>query len=162
MFFKDNYEYTIIEDISLEELETEGLDLEFDSSNRWAAYAIYRGKKEGLTTTAQMSMASIVSGFMGGLVVSASTDKYYKEEKIDHVVIDELNRLQGTDLNETEKVKALFDFILNLYKNNIMDYERKIHRINPRLTQSEYDQFMKIEGDTASEKIKTMLKNVKI
>lgn len=157
MFFKDEYEYTIIENVELKELEFTGLDLDFDSSNRWAAYTIYRAKKEGLNNTAQLSMASIVSGFMGGLVVSASTDYYFKEEKIDHAVIDELNRLQDTDLSEPEKVKALFNFILDLYKQDIEKYERKIQRINPRLTQSQYEKFQSVEGETASEKLATLL-----
>ena len=43
-------------------------------SNRWATFAIICGLEQGLDIIEANSMASIVSGIMGGLIVSAGTD----------------------------------------------------------------------------------------
>lgn len=161
MFWKKEDEYTIIEKVSVSELEeflTENyiyLDL-MGAAERWAAFSNYYGRKHGLNILESASFSSIISTFMAGMGVSASTDAYFNEEAIENKVIDLYNQLPETD--EISRKKMLFRQVFDLYKNDIEKYELKNRRIEVRVTERQYQKFLDLPGETKSDKFRNLLK----
>lgn len=161
MFWKKEDEYTIIEQVSLSELEeflTENhIYLNLDGcAERWAAFSNYYCRKHGLKELESASFSSIISTFMAGMGVSASTDAYFNEEAIENKVIDLYNQLPETD--EISRKRMLFSQVFDLYKNNIEKYELKNRRIEVRVTERQYQKFLDLPGETKSDKFRNLLK----
>ena len=162
MFWKTEHEYNIIEDVSVEELReflTENhiyLNLE-GVAERWAAFSNYYGRKHGLNPFESASFSSIISTFMAGMGVSASTDAYFNEEAIESKVIDLYNQLPET-ADEISRKRMLFSQVFDLYKNDIAKYELKKRRIEVRVSERAYQKFIGLPGDSKSEKFKKLLK----
>lgn len=163
MFWEKEDEYKIIiEDVSVEELEeflTENhiyLDL-MGAAERWAAFSNYYGRKHRLNELEAASFSSIISTFMAGMGVSASTDAYFNEEAIENKVIDLYNQLPK-DVDEISRKKLLFRQVFDLYKNNIEKYELKNRRIEVRVSEREYQKFLDLPGETKSDKFRNLLK----
>ena len=162
MFWKTEHEYNIIEDVSVEELReflTENhiyLNLE-GVAERWAAFSNYYGRKHGLNPFESASFSSIISTFMAGMGVSASTDAYFNEEAIESKVIDLYNQLPET-ADEISRKRMLFSQVFDLYKNDIAKYELKKRRIEVRVSEREYQKFLDLPGDSKSEKFRKLLK----
>lgn len=163
MFWKKEDEYKIIENISVEELEkflTENhIYLNLDGvAERWAAFSNYYGRKHGLNELEAASFSSIISTFMGGMGVSASTDAYFNEEAIESKAIEYYNGVQALhDYSELEKKKLLFKLIFSIYYENIEKYELKNRRIEVRVSEREYQKFLDLPGDSKSEKFRKLL-----
>lgn len=160
MFWKKEDEYKIIEKVSVSELEkflTENhiyLNLE-GAAERWAAFSNYYGRKHGLNELEAASFSSIISNFMAGMGVSASTDAYFNEEAIESKVIDLYNQLPETD--EISRKRMLFSQVFDLYKNDIAKYELKNRRIEVRVSEREYQKFLDLPGETKSDKFRNLL-----
>lgn len=163
MFWKKEDEYKIIENVSVEELEkflTENhVYLNLDGvAERWAAFSNYYGRKHGLNELEAASFSSIISTFMGGMGVSASTDAYFNEEAIESKAIEYYNGVQALhDYSELEKKKLLFKLIFSIYCENIEKYELKNRRIEVRVSEREYQKFLELPGDSKSEKFRKLL-----
>ena len=162
MFWKKEDEYKIIEDVSVEELEeflTENhIYLNLDgAAERWAAFSNYYGRKHGLNELESASFSSIISTFMAGMGVSASTDAYFNEEAIENKVIDLYNQLPET-ADEISRKRMLFSQVFDLYKNDIAKYELKNRRIEVRVSEREYQKFLDLPGETKSGKFRNLLK----
>lgn len=162
MFWKKEDEYTIIDNVGLEELEeflhTNHIYLNLDScAERWAAFSNYYGRKHGLNELEAASFSSIISTFMAGMGVSAGTDAYFNEEAIESKVIDLYNQLPK-DVDEISRKKLLFRQVFDLYKNDIVKYELKNRRIEVRVSEREYQKFIGLPGDSKSKKFRKLLK----
>ena len=160
MFWKKEDEYTIINNVGLEELEkflhTNHIYLNLDGcAERWAAFSNYYGRKHGLNELEAASFSSIISIFMAGMGVSAGTDAYFNEEAIENKVIDLYNQLPETD--EISRKRMLFRQVFDLYKNDIAKYELKNRRIEVRVSEREYQKFLDLPGDSKSEKFRKLL-----
>lgn len=161
MFWEKEDEYKIIEKVSVSELEkflTENhiyLDL-MRAAERWVAFSNYYGKKHGLNELESASFSSIISTFMTGMGVSASTDAYFNEEAIENKVIDLYNQLPET-ADEISRKRMLFRQVFDLYKNDIAKYELKNRRIEVRVSEREYQKFIGLPGDSKSEKFRKLL-----
>lgn len=161
MFWKKEDEYTIIDNVGLEELEeflhTNHIYLNLDGcAERWAAFSNYYGRKHGLNELEAASFSSIISTFMAGMGVSVATDAYFNEEAIENKVIDLYNQLPE-DANEISRKKILFSQVFDLYKNNIEKYELKNRRIEVRVTERQYQKFLDLPGETKSDKFRNLL-----
>lgn len=162
MFWKKEDEYTIIENVSVSELEkflTENhIYLNLDgAAERWAAFSNYYGRKHGLNPFESASFSSIISTFMEGMGVSAGTEAYFNEEAIENKVIDLYNQLPE-DVDEISRKKLLFRQVFDLYKNDIEKYELKNRRIEVRISEREYQKFLDLPGETKSDKFRNLLK----
>ena len=162
MFWEKDHEYKIIEDVSVEELEkflTENhIHLNLDgAAERWAAFSNYYGRKHGLNPFESASFSSIISTFMAGMGVSASTEQYLNEGCIEHKVIDLYNQLPA-DADEISKIRILFKQVFDLYKKDIEKYELKNRRIEVRVSEREYQKFLDLPGETKSDKFRNLLK----
>ena len=161
MFWEKEEEYKIIEKVSVSELEkflTENhiyLDL-MGAAERWAAFSNYYGRKHGLNELEAASFSSIISNFMAGMGVSASTDAYFNEEAIENKVINLYNQLPK-DVDEISRKKLLFRQVFDLYKNDIEKYELKNRRIEVRVSEREYQKFLDLPGETKSDKFRNLL-----
>lgn len=165
MFWKKEDEYTIINNVGLEELEkflTENhIYLHLDGcAERWAAFSNYYGRKHGLNELESASFSSIISTFMAGMGVSAGTDVYFNEEAIENKAIEYYNGVQALhDYSELEKKKLLFKLIFSIYCENIEKYELKNRRIEVRVSEREYQKFIRLPGDSKSDKFRKLLNN---
>ena len=162
MFWKKEDEYTIIDNVGLEELEeflhTNHIYLSLDGcAERWAAFSNYYGKKRGFNPFESASFSSIISTFMAGMGVSAGTDAYFNEEAIENKVIDLYNQLPET-ADEISRKRMLFRQVFDLYKNDIEKYELKNRRIEVRVSEREYQKFLDLPGETKSDKFRNLLK----
>ena len=162
MFWKKEDEYTIINNVGLEELEkflhTNHIYLNLDGcAERWAAFSNYYGRKHGLNELEAASFSSIISIFMACMGVSAGTDAYFNEEAIENKVIDLYNQLPET-ADEISRKRMLFRQVFDLYKNDIEKYELKNRRIEVRVSEREYQKFLDLPGETKSDKFRNLLK----
>lgn len=163
MFWKKEDEYTIINNVGLEELEkflTENhIYLNLDGcAERWAAFSNYYGRKHGLNDLESASFSGIISTFMAGMGVSAGTDVYFNEEAIENKAIEYYNGVQALhDYSELEKKKLLFKLIFSIYCENIEKYELKNRRIEVRVSEREYQKFIRLPGDSKSDKFRKLL-----
>lgn len=166
MFWKNEYDYTIIDknmtDEMLEEfLKKNGITLDIvDNSTRWCAYAQYYAHQHSFDVIKATSFSYMVSLFMTGMGISASTEMYFKEEKMEYDLVDELNTIKSEDISEEEQVKKMFNLIFDVYSQHISDYEYSTERLSFKLTPSEMEKFMSIEGENNKEKFKKLLKKI--
>lgn len=161
MFWKNEYGYSIIDsevsDKELQEFLRENnifLDL-VDNSTRWGAFAQWYGRKQGLSTLEATSFSNVIALFMTGMSCSAGTEIYFKEEKIEYTVLNYYNTQESE--NELERVKDLFYFILQLYQNDISNYEFQDFRLEFRVSQNTLNKFNSVEGDNKKEKLLNLI-----
>ena len=163
MFWENEYNYKIICDTITDEnlkefLKENNIFLDIvDNSTRWCAFAHYYGHKHGLSVIHSTSFAYMVSLFMTGMGISASTEAYIKEETLELNLVDYYNQLQSEDSSETEKVIKMFNHIFKVYSEDISEYEYSTERLSFKLTPSEMKKFQSLEGKNNKEKFKTLL-----
>lgn len=164
MFWKKEYQPIVLGcEISDEELQQflNEKDIVFeivDNSTRWCAFGQYYAHKHNFGIIKATSFAYMVSLFMTGMGISASTEMYFKEEQLEYDLIDYLNELKSTiPDNEEEQVKQMFLKIFKTYDEDISDYEYSSERLSFKLTPSEMEKFQSIEGDNNKEKFKKLL-----
>ena len=131
-----------------------------DNSTRWAAFAQYYAHQQGFDMIKATSFSYMVSLFMSGMGISASTEMYFKEEQIEYLILDDYNELKKDLDSEEEQVKSLFDFIFEVYSENISNYEYATERLSFKLTPSEMEKFQSIEGKTNKDKFKKLLDKI--
>ena len=157
-FWKEVYEYTIIDDsVSEKELQEflrkNNIYLDIvDNSTAWAAFAQYYGRKNGFNPIHSASFAYMVSMFLGGMGISAGTDVYIKEETVENDLLNTYNEITKQDATEETKVLRMFDAIVDLYSNRIHLFEYCTEWITFKATPTERELFRKIHGKTAREK----------
>lgn len=164
MFWEKTYEYTIIDSsITKEDLQeflrknNIFLDIN-DNPTTWCAFAQYYGRTNGLNDIESASFSFMVSHFMSYMGISAGTEAYYKEETIEFKILNIYNTIQIKDIPEEDKVKQLFNEIFLLYRNDIEDYALKNRRLQLRISESDYEKFQQIPGQTITEKFRNLLK----
>ena len=131
-----------------------------DNSTRWCAYAQYYAHQEGFNVIHATSFAYMVSLFMTGMGISASTEMYIKEETLELDLVDKLNEIKSTEASEEEQVKTMFNTIFDIYSNHISDYEYSSERLSFKLTPTEMKKFQSIPGENNKEKFKKLLENI--
>jgi hypothetical protein len=126
----------------------------------WCAFAQYFGLNHGFDVVKAPSFSYIVSLFMTGMGISASTEMYFKEEQLEYDLLDALNEIKSEDIAEEEMVKKMFKHIFEIYENDISKYEYSTERLSLRLTPSEMQKFKSIEGKDNKEKFKKLLDKI--
>lgn len=151
---------------SISELQSflKSIDIGFeivDNPTLWCAYGIHYAFKEGLDTITSSSFGSMASLFLADMCVTAGTDAYFYEEKIEYAVIDYLNANNFED--EIAQAKGVFNFIFNIYSNpeEIRQYQKKVVRLDFRIGWIDNLQFNQVGGDTKTEKFINLLRNYK-
>lgn len=171
MFWKKEYQPSILKEASpkivgceLSDKELQKflneIDVRFqiiDNPTRWCAFAQYYAYHHGFDIVKATSFSYMVSLFMTGMGISASTEMYFKEEQIEYIILDDLNNLKKEFASEEEQVKQLFEFIFEVYSENISEYEYATERLSLRLTPSEMEKFQSVQGENNKEKFKTLL-----
>ena len=162
-FWKKEYNYKIIDNTVSEKELQEFLRKNYihmdivDNSTAWAAFAQYYGRKNRLSIINATSFSYMVSLFLTGMGISASTEMYLKEESLECDLIDYLNQIKSEISDEEEQVKEMFNHIFEVYTNHISDYEYATERLSFKLTPSEMKKFQSLEGKNNKEKFKTLL-----
>lgn len=168
MFWENEYQPRILGyEFSDEELqqflkENEiGLQI-VDNSTRWCAFAQCYALKHNFDVIKATSFSYMVSLFMTGMGISASTEMYFKEESLEYDLIDYLNQLKSEISDEEEQVKKMFNHIFEVYDNQISDYEYATERLSFKLTPSEMEKFQSVKGKNNKEKFKNLMRNKKM
>ena len=169
MFFKEQYEYKIIDNEVTEAekqqaLHENNIDLQMtDAPSRWAGFSHYYGIKNGFNTVKSGSFAHMASLFLTGLGCSCGTELYYKEEEIEFTLHQAVaNMMQLQDLTEEQKAKMVFEFIFNFYQVDAEIYEKTFTTFTMKLTYSEYEKFEQVEGETKADKFRRLLSNYQV
>ena len=166
MFWENEYEPTSVgcelSDNELQKfLKETGIGLEIvDNSTRWCAFAQYYAHQQGFDMIHATSFAYMVSLFMTGMGISASTEMYIKEESLELDLVDRLNEIKSEISNEDEQVKTMFNTIFDIYNEHISDYEYATERLSFKLTPTEMMKFQSIPGENNKEKFKKLLENI--
>jgi len=119
-------------------------------------YAIYRGYHEGLRDAALISFASVISGLLGGMSVSFSTDAYFNEIAIEGRAVDEYNLLQSTGADPLIIARGIIEFLLREYKN---PEPAQMMTKNVVLTKELIKKVHESEGKNFSDKLRNILNN---
>lgn len=163
MFWEKEYQPTIVgcelSDGELQQfLNEKGISLQIvDNSTRWCAFAQYYAINKGFDVIKATSFSYMVSLFMTGMGISASTEMYFKEETLEYDLIDYLNTIKSEIPDEGEQVKNMFNHIFEVYKEYISKYEYATERLSFKLTPSEMEKFQSLEGKNNKEKFKKLL-----
>lgn len=161
--FKKQYNYTIIEDIELEDLDIylgENYfitDIFKNESCRWVGFSQYFGLENGLTPIECESFGSMVAFFITGKYCPSSTDQYYDENRIRDKIHKQLDEIMKMDMEEEEKVRLLFYHIFSIYKEGLDNYEKAITTLTVKMTYSQQKNFMSVKGHTKAEKFRNIL-----
>ena len=157
-FWKKEYNYKIIDNTVSTEylrivLERNNIELSIvDNPSEWCAFAHVYVLKHGFNPIHTASFAYMVSMFLGGIGISAGTDAYIKEERVEKELLIDYNESNKQDMTEEMKVLKMFDAIVDLYTNRIHLFEYCTEWITFRLTPTERELFRKIPGNTTREK----------
>lgn len=166
MFWKKEYQPSILgcklNDEELQQfLNEKGIGLQIvDNSTRWCAFAQYYAIDNEFDVIKATSFSYMVSLFMTGMGISASTEMYFKEETLEYDLVDYLNTTKSEIPNEEEQVKDMFNHIFEVYNEHISEYEYATERLSFKLTPSEMEKFQSLEGDNNKEKFKKLLENI--
>lgn len=167
MFWKKEYQPSILGGCKLtdEELQQflneKGIALQIvDNSTRWCAFAQYYAINHGFDVIKSTSFSYMVSLFMTGMGISASTEIYFKEEQLEYDMIDYINQIKSEISDEEEQVKNMFNHIFDIYDKHISDYEYATERLSFKLTPSEMQKFQSINGKNNKEKFKKLLNKI--
>ena len=166
MFWEKEYQPTIIgcelTDEELQQfLDENGIVFKIvDNSTRWCAFAQCYAKKHNFDIVKATSFSYMVSLFMTGMGISASTEIYFKEEQLEYDLIDWLNQIKSEISDEEEQVKKMFNHIFETYDTHISDYEYATERLSFKLTPSEMEKFQSIDGKNNKEKFKKLLDKI--
>jgi len=165
MFFDDNRIEILDPSVDYDELEkfAKGRGVPYyenDVASKWCAYAQKYGLENGLTYSEQLSFSYIISSIFGGMGFSCSTEAYYREEEIELISINKLNELRDSNLDESDVMKSLFNYIFSLYED-IEKYTYKTERISFKISLSMAERFEKIEGGSKSDKFRMLVQNYK-
>ena len=131
-----------------------------DNSTRWCAYAQYYAHQHGFDVIKATSFSYMVSLFMTGMGISASTEMYIKEETLEYDLIDRLNEIKSEVLDEEKQVQLLFYDIFDIYSTKISDYEYATERLSFKLTPTEMEKFQSIKGENNKQKFKFLLSKI--
>ena len=160
MFWENEYQPSIVGcELSDEELQQflneKDIGLQIvDNSTRWCAFAQYYAIDNEFDVIKATSFSYMVSLFMTGMGISASTEMYFKEEKLEYDLIDKLNKIKSEPSDEETQVKKMFRCIVQIYSKHISDYEYSTERLSFKLTPSEMQKFKSLHGDNNKEKLK--------
>ena len=129
-----------------------------DNSTLWCAFAQYAALRVyHFDIIKATSFSYMVSLFMTGMGISASTEMYFKEEQIEYDLIDKLNEIKSQTSDEELQVRRMFRCIVDVYSNHISNYEYATERLSFKLTPSEMEKFQSVDGKNNKEKFKTLL-----
>lgn len=165
MFFEEKFNYRIIEDVPAETLDEfcreNGLNIRMGDmiSTDWAIFSQWYGANNGLNFIESVSFAYMVSNFLSGMGVSASTEMYLREEQIEFALLEKLNELREQIPDEKEQAIKMFESIFVFYKEELSPYWRKTEQMNLRLSIRQLEDFKRVRGDSNSEKLQTLLDN---
>lgn len=135
-------------DISQEELEEtkQLLDLPVDEntpSGRLFIYSTVTGINGGLNRIEALSFGRIITELLSPLSISMDTDKYIREDKI-------IRKVEQEQLDDDEDI---FNYVLNIYINNLNEYYKKTELITIRSTLRIKEYISEIDGDSQVDKI---------
>ena len=128
-----------------------------DNSTRWCAFAQYYALQHDFDIVKATSFSYMVSLFMTGMGISASTEIYFKEEQLEFDLMDKLDDIKSEDISEEAQAKKMFWCIFQMYEKEISRYEYATERLSIRLTPSEMQKFQSVSGKNNTEKFKNLL-----
>lgn len=131
-----------------------------DNSTRWCAFAQRYAHQHDFDVIKATSFSYMISFFMTGMGISASTFLYFKEEQLESDLIDYLNKLKKATADEEEQVRCMFVKIFKIYNEDISTYEYATERLSFKLTPSEMEKFQSIEGKNNTDKFKNLLNKI--
>lgn len=165
MYFSEKYKPWVINPLTSEKTiqrwcDTHNIfiDVSADDSTLWAGFANMYGQGHGMSPLESASFSYMVSMAMTGMGVSCGTEMYFREKDIEYRILKIEEELGNECDDEEELVKMLFYEIAELYTWDIEKYALKTNALNFRLSQTDYDRFMDVEGDTKVDKLRALLK----
>lgn len=162
-------------------------DIFLNNTLTWGAFAYYYGMNNGLSEIESISFAGKIMKFFGasyselyrfGLALeytknfeniygivslglpseftkNIETDKYFKEYEISELISSVLsNNFDGDGFEHT---KEIFMTVFDIYKNHIQNFEYKTKRLEFRVSQRQYDQFMSLPGKSKADKLDSLM-----
>lgn len=166
IFFKENYKPYIVNPYTTKKDVQRWCDkynvvinISSDDSTFWAGFSNMYGLINGLTPIEARSFSYMVSMFMTGIGVNCGTDIYFREDSIEYDILGIFDNLKKNISDEEELAKQLFFKIFDLYENDIEKYSFKTQSLVFRLSQSDYDKFMDVDGESKVDKLRNLLKD---
>lgn len=143
LFFKKDYDTNIIEEISLNDLESR-LNIEErlypinTNPEKWAYFSYLKGIETGLNYMYAVNFGYILSSFIAGMGVDAGTDMYFKLGIDDAIfdLFDECNLVAYKEgWTEEQTVQEFFHRVLLFYKSpgGACKYEKAVFNHNVRV-----------------------------
>lgn len=142
-------------------------DILLNNAYTWAAFAYYYGKNNGLSDIESISFADTLI-----MILTEDSDEGYyflpdqfkKNIEIDKYIKDNefysiFQSILSTNIcgDERNHIKEIFMTIFDFYKNHIHKFEYKTKRLEFRVSQRQYDQFMALPGKSKADKLDALM-----
>ena len=146
-------------------------DFLLNNAYTWAAFAYYYGINNGLSDLESISFADTISMIFSEdadgsymdlpnqFKKNIEIDKYFKDSEFYSIFHGILS--SNIDGDWRNHVKEMFMTIFDFYKNHIHNFEYKTKRLEFRVSQRQYDQFMALPGKSKSDKLDSLMKYTK-
>ncbi|MBR5503867.1 MAG: hypothetical protein IKV87_05450, partial [Methanobrevibacter sp.] len=132
----------------------------------WELFGYYFGKNNGLNELESISFGlNLTSFFCNGYASTevftnskdntvVKTDKHFNESSIFFTIENIVYHAIEGDL--TDYTSEIFYTIFDIYKNRIQDFEKKTKRLEFRVSERQYKQFMALEGKSKADKLSSL------
>ena len=147
MFFDDKVNEKDVESFA----KLEGL-LYQNAETRFNSFCIYYALKiRKMPYHESLSFGFMAGAFLCNKAINYGTDDMFMEKKIQHEIGDRIEQLGWKSNAE------VFSLILEFYENEIDKFSYKRFKMDFRISHTRYEQFMKIKGESKSDKLYELL-----
>ena len=131
-----------------------------DNINQWIQAGLKIGEEKKLSELHKKSLAGKLASFATGQPITTNTENQIKEGTIDEIFFKKYETLQNTSKNEDEQFQTLITEIIIFYtKGKAKDYELSIYRVNGNVSQSDVEDYDKVPGSNAKEKLHFLIQH---
>lgn len=140
-------------------LERNNVDINFtlDNKSHWEGFSYCYAMDNGLNDFEALSFARLFSKLLFESDEEFEKNEFIKEYQIEEAFLQ--GYLSTADEAKTveEDIKDIFYGLYDIYANRIDEFEYKNRKLNFRISQRQYNRFMKVKGKTKSEKLENLI-----
>lgn len=163
MDFMDLIGYTNEKELEKEARMLQVFGIETDLSNevdRWLVSAYVYALNQGLKDYQARSFASEFTLLKTGSIKNCNVDIFYREDWLDSYLCNKYKEILAECDGEKDDLfwARILGFMSAFYRSSqSWHFERVKHQVNVKMSEQEYEMFMRVEGEKKIDKFNTLL-----
>ena len=140
-------------------LSQNSIDIRFtkDNASHWQAFGYCYAKDNDLSDLEALSFARMISRYVSPTNDVLKKNKHIKEYLIEEEINKKDLEFVSSEIPADERLEKIFYELFDIYQSRIADYEYRNKQLNFRLTPRKHDEFMKVAGNTNTEKLERLI-----